>query len=157
MLKILIFQEVASCNSWNFCCWNQNSGYLQDKSAIECTFSLYRKVMSGLKMPEIWANWAKVERSTRAIACFVFLCFEPKTWAPNHSNTERRSTRFSVIGTSAERKRTKRRFCSFLAIVVPTSGFNLWNSIRPHNPHSRTLCTVLFLDTHCFAKRLWSC
>ena len=39
-----------------------------------------------------------------------------------YSNTERRSTRFSVIRTSLERERKKRRFCSFLAIVVPTSG-----------------------------------
>ena len=53
MLKNTDFSGSGIKYFWNFCCWNQNSDHLQDKSAIECTFTLYRKAMSGLKMPEI--------------------------------------------------------------------------------------------------------
>ena len=84
MLKILIFQEGALGNFWIFCCWDQNSDHFQNKTAIECTFSLYHKAMSGSRMPEIWAKWAKVERFTQAIACFVFLLRED--WPQPHSS-----------------------------------------------------------------------
>ena len=47
--------------------------------------------------------------------------------------TERRSARFLIIRTSSERKRTERRFCSFLRNVVPTSELVAKGNVNVEN------------------------
>ena len=95
-----------------------------------------------------WHNFSKTRDSTTemfnknilVVFVKVISLLRTQKMVTKYSNTERRSTRFSVIRTSLERERTKRRFCSFLAIVVPTSG-RKW---CPVLPNLRRLCLLWF-------------